>query len=267
MRYVLLVSYDGTDFCGWQIQNNGRTVQEVLQTAVYAAFNANVSVTASGRTDSGVHAEGQVCHFDCDLTIPPENIADALNCRLPKDVAVLQSAAAPKGFDSNRSAKKKTYVYRFYNTERRSPLMDRYALHIRGGLDMDMLNQAAEIFMGSHDFKAYCASRSQVKTTVREIYGCGFSSERGLFGEYITMTVCGGGFLYNMVRTMAGTALDFSRGKISEEDIVRSLEEGNRALVGKTLPPNGLALKSVDYGVNLFASSCPLFEERSRLSS
>ncbi len=252
MRYVLLVSYDGTDFCGWQIQNNGRTVQETLQTAIYAAFNANVSVTASGRTDSGVHAEGQVCHFDCDLTIPPENIADALNCRLPQDVAVLRSAMAPEGFDSNRSAKKKTYVYRFYNTPRRSPLMDRYALHIRGELDINKLNRAAQIFVGGHDFKAYCASRSQVKTTAREIFECRFDTERGSFGGYVTFTVCGGGFLYNMVRTMAGTALGFAQGKISQSDIIRSLEDGNRALVGKTLPPNGLTLKSVDYGINLF---------------
>lgn len=256
MRYVLLVSYDGTDFCGWQIQNNGRTVQEVLQTAIYAAFNVNVAVTASGRTDSGVHAQGQVCHFDCVLTIPPENIADALNCRLPQDVAVLKSAQAPDGFDSNRSAKRKTYVYRFYNAPRRSPLMDRFALHVRGELDLNRLNQAAEIFVGSHDFRAYCASRSQVKTTQREIFECGFSAERGIFGEYITFTVCGGGFLYNMVRTMAGTALGFAQGKITEQDIMRSLSEGNRELVGKTLPPNGLTLKSVDYGINLFTSSC-----------
>ncbi len=252
MRYVLLVCYDGTDFCGWQIQNNGRTVQETLQTAIYAAFNVKTAVTASGRTDSGVHAEGQVCHFDCDLSIPPENIADALNCRLPADVAVLQSAAAPEGFDSNRSAKKKTYIYRFYASRRRSPLLDRYALQVKGGLNLQKLNQAAKMFTGSHDFKAYCASRSQVKTTQREIFKCEFNTERGIFGEYITFTVCGGGFLYNMVRTMAGTALGYCEGKISASDIALSLSEGRRDLVGKTLPPNGLTLKSVDYGIDLF---------------
>ncbi len=248
MRYALLLAYDGTDFCGWQIQNNGRTVQEELEKAVYVAFGIRVSVTASGRTDSGVHAAGQVCHFDAQLSVPPERMADALNARLPSDVCVLASCAAPETFDSNRSAKKKTYCYRFYFGERRNPLRDRYALFVRGEADLSKLNEAAALFVGEHDFKAYCASRSQVKTTVRTVYSAEFSAERGLFGGYVSFRVCGGGFLYNMVRTMAGSALFFMQGRMDLATLLRGISLGDRNCVGRTLPPQGLTLESVSYG-------------------
>lgn len=249
MRYALKVAYDGTDFCGWQVQPNGYSVQQALADAAKAAFGEDVVFTASGRTDSGVHAEGQVCHADISTNIPAERLADALNCHLPASVSVLASAAAPPGFDANRSAKKKTYAYNLYVSPRRNPLKDRYSVHIKGAIDLPRLREAASLFVGEHDFKAYCASRSQVKTTVRTVYGVRIEEE----GENVMIYVCGGGFLYNMVRTMAGTMLGYAAGTLSRGDIINSLTFGDRSLVGKTMPARGLILKGVDYGFDLFS--------------
>ena len=244
----MVVSYDGTDFCGWQVQPNGRTVQEVLNEAVFKAFGERAIVKASGRTDAGVHARAQVCQVDLDCGIAGEKLADALNQRLPDDVSVLNSAVAPDGFDANRSAKKKTYCYQLYFSPRRNPMYDRYATWIKGEADISKMREASKLFEGEHDFSAYCASGSQVKTTVREIYS--FEIERD--GAFVRMRVCGNGFLYNMVRTLAGTVLWYSQGKLSAEDIAASLAEGDRNRVGKTMPAKGLILESVDYGFNPF---------------
>lgn len=250
MRYVIKVAYDGTHFCGWQVQNNGRTVQEELNAAVEKAFGESATVTASGRTDAGVHALAQICHVDLNADIAGEKLADALNQRLPDDVSVLKSAVAPQGFDANRSAKKKTYEYKMYFSLRRNPLYDRYAVWVKGAPDIAKQREAANMFVGEHDFAAYCASGSQVKTTVRRIYSFGVKED----GAFISFEVCGNGFLYNMVRTLAGTVLWYSLGKLSKADIKASLEEGDRNKVGKTMPAKGLILKNVDYG-------CELFEE------
>ncbi len=248
MRYVIKVAYDGTHFCGWQVQNNGRTVQAELNAAVKAAFGEDVTVTASGRTDAGVHALSQICHVDLNADIAGEKLADALNQRLPDDVSVIKSAVAPQEFDANRSAKKKTYVYKTYFSPRRNPLYDRYAVWVKGAPDLEKMREAAQKFVGEHDFSAYCASGSQVKTTVRRVYS--FKVEED--GAFVSFEVCGNGFLYNMVRTLAGTVLWYSLGKLSDKDIQASLEEGDRNRVGKTMPAKGLTLQSVDYGFDLF---------------
>lgn len=248
MRYVLKVAYDGTSFCGWQVQPNGRTVQEELNNAVFKAFNERAVVNASGRTDSGVHAAFQVCHVDLSREIDGEKIADALNFYLPKDVSVLASNVAPMGFDSNRSAKKKTYCYSVYASPRRNPLKDRYSVLLKVAPDIEKLKECAALFIGEHDFVAYCAAGSQVKTTVRTIYD--FKVEEA-DGE-IKFTVCGNGFLYNMVRTLVGTCIWYAYGKLDKDKVLSSLSTGNRALVGKTMPPHGLCLIDVDYGVKLF---------------
>lgn len=250
MRYALWVAYDGTHFCGWQIQPNGRTVQSELNGAVFKAFGESASVTASGRTDAGVHAQMQVCHVDLNASIPGEKLADALNARLPDDVSVLCSAAAPAGFDANRSAKRKTYRYNLYFSPRRNPLLERYAVWVKGRPDLEKMREAAALFVGVHDFAAYCASGSQVKTTTREVYSVEIISDGGT----VALEVCGNGFLYNMVRTMVGTVLWYSLGKLSAENIAASLERGERSLVGKTMPAKGLVLKSVEYGTELFGN-------------
>ncbi len=248
MRYALLLSYDGTHYGGWQIQKNAVTVQQKLTEALEDTLGRKATVTASGRTDSGVHARAQVCHFDAQTAIPAEKLADALNARLPDDISVLQSVAAPEGFDAQSCAKKKTYCYRVYLSQRRQPLKDRYFVQIKYGVDLQKLLQAAAMFEGEHDFKAYCAAGSQVKTTVRRIYGIEVKTD----GDDVEIYVTGNGFLYNMVRTLAGTMLYYAAGRLEKEDIDRSLSEGDRNRVGKTMPAKGLTLESVDYGLKLF---------------
>lgn len=252
MKYVLLVSYDGTAYGGWQMQKNAVTVQQKLTEAAEKVTGCKAGVKASGRTDGGVHAAGQVCCFEAASSIPPRKMADALNTVLPADISVLKSAAAPDGFDAVSSAKKKTYCYRVYLSDCRNPLKDRYAVRFGRGLDIKKLEYAAGLFCGEHDFKAYCAAGSEVKTTVRKIYSVNTSARESCGCTDVEIRITGNGFLYNMVRTLAGTMLYFAAGAITEERIVRSLTEGDRNAVGKTMPANGLTLESVDYGIELF---------------
>ena len=252
MRYALLVAYDGTHYGGWQIQKNSVTVQEKLNNALKETLGREAVITASGRTDSGVHAAAQVCHFDADTSIPAERFADALNFRLPDDICVLKSVAAPEGFDATASAKRKTYCYRIYLSPRRSPLKDRYSVNVKYPVDTVKLQTAGKMFEGKHDFKAYCAAGSQVKTTVRTVYSVVVKTSECRGSTDVEIYVTGNGFLYNMVRTLAGTMLYFAAGRIGKEDISRSLENCDRNAVGKTMPANGLTLERVDYGIDIF---------------
>ena len=248
MRYALLLSYDGTNYGGWQIQKNVVTVQQKLTEALESLIGSKVSIIASGRTDSGVHAGAQVCHFDAQTTIPAEKLADALNARLPEDIGVIKTVTAPDGFDAQSCAKKKTYCYRIYLSQRRQPLRDRYSVQIKYEVDFKKLDYAAALFVGEHDFKAYCAAGSQVQTTVRKIYGIDIKRD----GCALEILVTGNGFLYNMVRTLVGTMIYYAAGRLTEADILRSLNQCDRNSVGKTMPAKGLTLESVEYGVEIF---------------
>ena len=252
MRYALLISYDGTNYGGWQIQKNCISVQSKMEEAALDLFGVKTSVTASGRTDSGVHARAQVCHLDAQTTIPPEKIADAFNMRLPEDIRVIASAVAPEKFDSNRSAKRKTYCYRMYLSPRQHPLKDRYSVWVKGGADIRKLQYISSFFEGEHDFKAYSKSGSTAKTSVRTIYSVEVKYSHALGATDVEIYITGNGFLYNMVRTIAGTMLYFAQGVIDEERIIQSLKIGDRELVGKTMPAAGLTLENVDYGVEIF---------------
>ena len=252
MRYARLLAYDGTDYGGWQIQKNSITVQEKLEEACEKVFGKKTGVTASGRTDSAVHAAGQVCHFNAETTIPADKIADVLNRFLPPDIAVLQSAAAPENFDANRSAKRKTYCYRIYLAERRNPLKDRYSVWVKNPVNIAKLRHILGSVVGKHDFKAFCKSGSQVKTTVRDVYSAEAVITKSALSTDVEIYVCGGGFLYNMVRTVAGTAIGFAEGSLSEADVARSLSLGDREAVGRTMPAKGLTLEKVEYGFTLF---------------
>ena len=252
MKYALLVAYDGTDYGGWQIQKNKITVQQKVEEAALDLFGKKTAVTASGRTDSCVHAAGQVCTFSAETAIPPEKLADAFNIRLPQDISVLKSAAAPENFDVIKSAKRKTYCYRMYISARRNPLKDRYSVWVKTGANISKLQHIAGAFEGIHDFKAYQKSGSDVKTTVREVYSVNVKTSEYRGSTDVEIYVTGKGFLYNMVRTIAGTMLYFANGSLSEEDVLRSLNECDRNAVGKTMPPQGLTLESVNYGFELF---------------
>lgn len=252
MRYAIKIAYDGTNYGGWQIQKNNNSVQAEVEKVAKIIFGKRVCVIASGRTDSGVHAAAQICHFDADTTIPPDKIADAFNAYLPTDISVLQSACAPENFDATRSAKRKTYCYKMYLSPRRNPLKDRYSEWIKFSVNIAKLKHIAGCFEGIHDFKAYCKSNSSIKTTVREIYSVNVKvTEKEGFTD-VEIYVCGNGFLYNMVRTIAGTMLGYAAGSISEEEVKNSIENCDRSCVGKTMPAHGLTLESVDYGVDLF---------------
>ena len=247
MRYILVVSYDGTDFCGWQVQPNGRTVQEEMNEAVFKAFGERATVKASGRTDAGVHARAQLCQVDLNTEIEGEKLADALNARLPDDISVICSRSVPQTVDVQDIVKGKTYRYCMYFCRRRRPLLDRYATWIKGEADVEKMREGAKLLQGEHDFKAYCASGSQVKTTVRTVYGIQITAQPSSPDcRTVCIEVHGNGFLYNMVRTIAGTILWYSQGKLTEEDILASLENADRNRVGKTMPARGLTLYSVD---------------------
>lgn len=249
MRFVLKISYDGTAYAGWQRQKNALSVQEAIESAIFTALAQDLRVTASGRTDAGVHAAGQVCHFDSDtITVPPEKLPDCLNRHLPPDIRVLEGWGAEEGFDSNRSAKRKTYCYSLYVSGREMPLKERYSVRIEGAPSLEILQSKAKLFEGEHDFKAFCASGSSVKTTVRRVYQVRVEEGESYGSRDIKIFVTGNGFLYNMVRTMVGELLDLSLGKRTEESLFSAYESGERGLLGKTMPAKGLTMINVEYG-------------------
>ena len=243
MRVFLKIEYDGTAYSGWQIQPNGITVQEVIEKAVFELTNEKVTLTGSGRTDSGVHAQGQVAHFDTKSSIPAEKFAPALNSLLPGDVKIIYSKQVGDDFHARFSAKKKTYCYRAYESEQPRPLKDRYMTKLNFKVDHEKMNQAAQKFIGKHDFACFLASGSDVKDTVREIYFA--KVER--FNEDVVFTVCGNGFLYNMVRIMMGTLVKVGVGKMSVEDVESLIKSKERGKAGITMQPQGLTLLSVEY--------------------
>ena len=247
MRYGLKIAYDGTDYAGWQRQKNAVSVQEKLEEAVYLALGERVNITASGRTDAGVHAVGQVCHFDLQSTVPPEKMPDCLNRFLPNDIRAVDGFYAGEEFDSNRSAKKKTYRYSLYVSAREMPLKERYATRIENAKKLALLQSVAKLFEGEHDFKAFCASGSSVKTTVRTVYSVRVEEGESYGSRDINIFVTGNGFLYNMVRTMVGELLDLADGKRTKESLLSAYQTGERGLLGKTMPAKGLTLMQVEY--------------------
>lgn len=248
MRYVLKICYDGTEYAGWQRQKNATSVQECLENAIKDALGMDVRVTASGRTDAGVHAFGQVCHFDCEgVSVPPEKMPDCLNKFLPADVRVLGGWEGVDGFDANRTAKRKTYCYSLYESKREIPLKERYAVRVEKLGALALLQKYAKLFEGEHDFKAFCASGSSVKTTVRTVYEVRVEESESFGSRDVKIYVTGNGFLYNMVRTMVGELLALSLAIKDEESLQKSFQTGDRSLLGKTMPAKGLTLLSVEY--------------------
>ena len=247
MRYVLKISYDGTDYAGWQCQKNAVSVQETLEKAIETALGVCVRVTASGRTDAGVHAFGQTCHFDASLTIPPEKLPDCLNRFLPQSVRVLEGKTVDDTFDCNRSAKRKTYRYSLYDGVYDMPLKDRFAVRVENLPSVDVLQKTAKLLEGEHDYKAFCASGSAVKTTVRTVYEVRVEETQSYGTRDVHVYVTGNGFLYNMVRTMVGEMLDLSWKKRTVESLQKAYETGDRSLLGKTMPAKGLTLMQVVY--------------------
>lgn len=254
MKYALLIQYDGTFFSGWQLQKKGeRTVQGEMERAAAEILGVPTRVTASGRTDAGVHAKGQVVTLDAETSIPTGKLPACFNTHLPPDLKVLKSATVPDEFDCTRHAKKKTYCYRAYFSECELPLLSRYASRLKEQPDVGKMQAAASLLLGEHDFKAFSSSGSSVKTTVREIFAISIRATQNEAPMY-EIEVTGNGFLYNMVRIIAGELFAVGCGK-SMQNIERALLGGGRSLLAKTMPAQGLTLEKVDYGMPLFADA------------
>jgi tRNA pseudouridine38-40 synthase len=255
IRHIaLLVEYDGTDFHGWQSQATGRTVQQVLQSAlIELTGEPDLVLYGSSRTDAGVHARGHVSHFSLTCPIPVDRVPLALNSHLPDDVAVIQACEVPADFHARFSAVGKIYTYRYWLHPYRSPLTSRQASHVHIPVDLAAMRQATRHFIGTHDFAALMdvGNPGRIRSTVRTIQALDLTQD----GPMLTMTVQGNGFLYHMVRILAGTLLYVGLGKIAPGDIPAVLESRSRRRAGKTMPPQGLCLEKVFYRPDLFDSS------------
>ena len=241
-KILLTIQYNGKNFAGWQVQPNKRTIQGVLEEAISKLLQEKITLFASGRTDSGVHAVGQKVHFDTSATIPPKNFKSALNSVLSHDIRVTNSKRVDDEFNARYSAKEKTYIYSLYYGDENA-LKSRYKTHLKITPNIEVMKSACKVLEGTHDFKCFLASGSSVKDTVRTIYSIKIIKK----GKDIDIKVSGNGFLYNMVRIIVGTLIGVSENRISLEDIKTALETGDRKKVGKTMPPQGLCLYSVSY--------------------
>ena len=244
MRNIkLTIEYDGTGFFGFQKQKRLRTVQSELESALEKLFQKKITVIASGRTDSGVHAEAQIIHFKVNSRIPLFKIEQGLNRYLPEDMAVIASEEAPSKFHAQFSARSKTYEYRVWNSKARSPLNRFRTFHFPYSLDLRMMKRAARLLSGTHDFRAFEASGGRRKSAVRTIQSFSIKKE----GKMISFTVVSNGFLYKMVRSMVGTLLEIGSGRLSLVRFKEILASKDRSQAGPTVPPQGLFLKEVKY--------------------
>jgi tRNA pseudouridine38-40 synthase len=241
---VVTLSYDGTDFNGWQTQPGYRTVQETLEKAL-ADFTGEprVRVNASGRTDAGVHAVGQVANFYTVAPYPAAVFVRAVNARLPPDIVISDAREADQAFDANKDAKRKLYRYVIHDGPVPSPFLRRYAYHIRRRLDAAAMRRASRCLIGRHDFHSFETEWPNRLSSIRTVTHLGLSRA----GEYIWIDVEADGFLYNMVRSIAGTLIDVGRGHIPEGRIEEILKAEDRRLAGPTAPPQGLFLMRVTY--------------------
>jgi tRNA pseudouridine38-40 synthase len=246
MRYLkLTLQYDGTDFCGWQKQTGTaqRTVQGVLEEALSSLTGEVVNTTGAGRTDAGVHALEQVVHFSTSSGIPMERFAPALNSMLPPDLTVSSSVAVGASFHARYDVCAKKYGYLILNRRTPSALWHNYSYWVSLRLDEDLIQRGAEYLIGEHDFRAFSATGSNVKSTTRNILS--FQVQR--LGDWVSLTVVGNGFLYRMVRLMAGTLLAVGMGKWPPEAVKEILVTGERGHGGPALPPEGLYLMRIYY--------------------
>ena len=245
MRYKLTISYDGSDFYGFQRQRGLISVQQCLEEVLSTKLNAPVTTVCAGRTDAGVHALGQVVHFDSNQILPAD-FGFRLNPLLPESIAVLSCKQVPDTFHARFSAKKKTYRYDIYLSKIHAPLKRRYAHICVYDLNVENMKKACACLAGEHDFRSFALAESvRGKSTVRTIYD--IHIEEGEDGKLLSLFVTGNGFLHNMVRAIAGTLIDVGRGRFSPEDMQSILESRDRRRAGKTVEGCGLFLVSVEY--------------------
>ncbi len=242
-RYLLKISYDGTAYHGWQVQPNGITVQAVLCEALKDMCVEVVSVSGCSRTDAGVHANEFYCHFDTSLDIPCIAFINGLNAVLPRDISVLDCKSVDGDFHARYNAKGKNYIYKFFDGKVRNPFLRNYALFVPQKLNVDKMNIFCKNLIGTYDFCGFSSSKRTVTDTVRTVTDC--FVERN--GDIVTLSISADGFLYNMVRIIAGTALEVSKGRIDPENTVEIINSRDRNKAGPTLAPHGLYLNKVIY--------------------
>ena len=244
-RVRLFVAYDGTDYCGWQIQPNGITVEEVLNRELSRLTGEDIHIIGASRTDSGVHALMNVAVFDTDSSIPPERMAYALNQRLPEDIIITKSDEVADGWHPRYQDKvRKTYEYHIYNAPVPNPLRRRYSAFVSFPMDVGQMRKGAKYLVGEHDFVSFCNVRTNVSDTVRTVESITVTQ----CGADIVIRITGNGFLYNMVRIIAGTLIRVGRGFYAPEKVKEILKERERTAAGVTAPANGLVLVDIDYG-------------------
>ncbi|QGG49156.1 tRNA pseudouridine(38-40) synthase TruA [Heliorestis convoluta] len=245
-RVSFIVAYDGTHYHGFQTQDNPAlpTIQDELHQAIKTLTGEETKITCAGRTDAGVHARGQVIDFATTSKIPDEKFHLAMNALLPKDIAVLKAETVSADFHSRFQALGKQYRYSIYNHAIPSPFHRQYSYQVFPALDLEAMSEGAQAFVGTYDFSAFCAAGSSVKDFVRTIWHCELTkTEEGL----IHLDIVGNGFLYNMVRIIAGTLIDVGKGKIDPTQIKEIIQRKERSRAGTTAPPQGLCLLKVWY--------------------
>ncbi|HEY9574881.1 MAG TPA: tRNA pseudouridine(38-40) synthase TruA [Lachnospiraceae bacterium] len=242
-RIKLTVAYDGSNYCGWQVQPNGETIQGLLNWHLSQLLGEEIKTIGASRTDAGVHARGNVAVFDTETKILPEKISYALNARLPQDIRVWESKEVDKSFHPRFAKTVKTYEYCILNRKFADPLHRLYSYFCYVPLDVEKMKEAAAYLEGEHDFKSFCTENPQITSTVRQIYRIEIEKKEDL----IRIEICGNGFLYNMIRIIAGTLMEVGRGKIPPEKIKEILSAKDRNLAGPTARACGLTLKEILY--------------------
>lgn len=255
-RILLRVAYDGTNYHGWQLQSNAATIEGELNRALRALTGEEIVVTGASRTDAGVHALGNVAVFDTTSRIPAEKFSYALNQRLPEDIVIQSSKQVADDFHPRHCDCRKTYEYDILNRTFPLPAYRNTAYFLYGTLNIEAMRRACQAFLGEHDFASFCAAGAQVQTTVRTIYSleveCRPLTEAnvGSADQLLTIRVKGNGFLYNMVRIIAGTLVEVGRGHIKPEEVAGIIAAKDRAKAGPTAPARGLRLVEIEYRKN-----------------
>lgn len=242
-RIKLTIAYDGTNYCGWQVQPNGITIEEVLNKTLSKLTGENILVIGASRTDSGVHAMGNVAVFDTESTIPAEKVAVALNQRLPDDIVIMKSEEVALDFHPRYCDCSKTYEYHIINSRIPIPTKRLTNYFVSYVLDIEKMRKAASYLVGEHDFVSFCNVRTDVENTVRTITALDILTE----GNEIVIRITGNGFLYNMVRIIVGTLIRVGRGFYEPEKVKEILEAKNRMAAGVTAPAHGLMLVKIEY--------------------
>ncbi len=245
-RVRLTVAYDGTNYHGWQVQKNAITIESELNRCLTQLLGETIEVIGASRTDAGVHALGNIAVFDTENPMPAEKISYALNQRLPEDIRIQHSEEVPTDWHPRHCESRKTYEYRIYCSEFPMPLKRLYSYFTYWNLDVDRMREAASYLEGEHDFKSFCQTNAQVESTVRTIYAVEVEEQ----GRELVIRVCGNGFLYNMVRIIAGTLMEVGRDRMQPEDMESILEARDRAAAGPTAPAYGLTLVKYEFDSN-----------------